>query len=187
MNNIIKRIKACYPVSDESLEALTKHFVRHTFPTKTIIIHADRFDPNFYLIEKGITRSFILHEGKEITTWFSVEGDGAYGSCDLYHSEAGFENVETLEETEAYSIPIETLNNLYETHIDIANWMRVFQQEIFLHLQERHISRLVFSAQERYDKLLKEFPDVFNRVNLGYIASYLGITQPSLSRIRANL
>ena len=137
-------------------------------------------------IEKGITRSYVLHNGKQITTWFSKEGDTACGSWDLYRHKAGFEYVETLEETITYSISIEQLNELYRSYIDLANWMRVLQQENFLRLQDIHIRRLNWSAQKRYEHLTKECPELFQRVNLGYIASFLGITQQSLSRIRAN-
>lgn len=114
-----------------------------------------------------------------------MEGDIACGSWDLYRNKSGFEYVETLEETLVYSIHIETLNNLYKSHIDIANWMRVLQQENFLKLQDTHISRLILSAQERYEKLMQEYPNIFSRANLGHISSFLGITQQSLSRIRA--
>ena len=185
MNNIIRKIKEYYPVSDESLELLRSCFKQHVFPANTVIIQAGRLDGQVYFIEKGMTRSYILHDGKEITTWFSIEGDVTCGSWDLYRNKAGFEYVETVEETTACSISIEKLNNLYKYRIDIANWMRVLQQENFLRLQDTHISQLNLSARERYEKLIKEYPDIFNRVNLGHIASFLGIAQPSLSRIRA--
>ena len=94
------------------------------------------------------------------------------GSWDLYRHKAGFEYVETLEETLTYSISIDKLNDLYKSRIDIANWMRVLQQENFLLLQDIHISRLNLSAQERYEKLIKEYPSIFHRVTLGHIASF---------------
>ena len=102
-----------YPVSDEALEALVCLFKRFVFPEKTTIIHAGKQDRKVYFIEKGITRSFVLHNGKQITTWFSKEGDAACGSWDLYRNKAGFEYVETLEETTAYSVSIVQLNELY--------------------------------------------------------------------------
>lgn len=110
-----------YPVSDEALEALVCLFKRFVFPEKTTIIHAGKQDRKVYFIEKGITRSFILHNGKQITTWFSKEGDAACGSWDLYRNKAGFEYVETLEETTAYSVSIVQLNELYRSYIDLAN------------------------------------------------------------------
>ena len=174
MDNIIRKIQELYPVSDDSLHLLKYCFKQQTFPAKTIIIQAGRFDNQVYFIEKGIT------------TWFSMEGDATCGSWDLYRHKAGFEYVETLEETLTYSISIDKLNDLYKSRIDIANWMRVLQQENFLLLQDIHISRLNLSAQERYEKLIKEYPSIFHRVTLGHIASFLGIAQPSLSRIRSS-
>lgn len=159
---------------------------KFVIPPKTIIIQAGKIDRNVYFIERGITRSFSLFEGKEVTTWFSMEGDATYSSFSLYRNEAGFEYVETLEETEVYMISTLALTALYEKHIDLANWGRVLQQENFLLLQDIHLARLKLSASERYKKMLEQFPDICHRVNLGYIASFLGITQPSLSRIRAS-
>ena len=114
MENIIRKIKAYYPVSDEALKMLEKSLEKHTFPAKTRIIQAGKLDKQVHFIEQGITRSFILHDGKEITTWFSLEGDATCGSWDLYRHKAGFEYVETLEETTTYAISIERLNELYQ-------------------------------------------------------------------------
>ena len=96
MESIIRKIRTYYPVSDEALEALVCLFKRCVFPAKTIIIHAGKLDRKVYFIEKGITRSYVLHGGTQITTWFSKEGDAACGSWDLYRHKAGFEYVETL-------------------------------------------------------------------------------------------
>ena len=66
MDNIIRKIQELYPVSHDSLRLLKYYFKQQTFPAKTIIIQAGRFDNQVYFIEKGITRSYILHNGKEI-------------------------------------------------------------------------------------------------------------------------
>lgn len=179
-------MRELYPVSDEALELFVSSLKKCCFPPKTIIIQAGKLDRNVYFIEKGITRSFSLYDGKEVTSWFSVEGDGAWSSFSLLRNRPGFEYVETLEPVEVYVISIDRLNELYKLHIDLANWGRVLQQENFLHLQDVHLARLNMTATERYQRLLVDFPNICNRVNLGYIASYLGVTQQSLSRIRAS-
>lgn len=185
MQNIIKRMRELYPVSDEAAALFASHLKKKNIPPRTIIIQGGKTDRNVYFIERGITRSFSLFDGKEVTAWFSMEGDGTCSSFSLYRNRAGFEYVETLEEVEAYVLSTDELTALYARHIDLANWGRVLQQENFLRLQDMYLSRLNLSAQERYEKMLKEFPDICNQVNLGYIASFLGVTQPSLSRIRA--
>ena len=186
MKNILKRMHELYPVSDEAVNLFVSVLKRQVFAPNTIIIQANKLDKNVYFIERGITRSFSLFDGKEVTTWFSKEGDGTCSSFSLYRNCPGFESVETLEEVEAYVISTTKLNELYSKHIDLANWMRVLQQENFLLLQDTHISRLNMSATERYKKFLKDFPDISNRVSLKHIASFLGITQQSLSRIRVS-
>lgn len=186
MENIIRRMRELYPISDEALNLFTACLKKQTIAPKTIIIQSGKLNRNVYFIEKGLTRSFTLFDGKEITSWFSMEGDAACSSFSLYRNQPGFESVETLEETEAYVITTQQLTELYNKYIDIANWARVLQQENFLLLQDIHIARLHLSATERYQKMMKEFPNICNRVNLGYIASFLGITLPSLSRIRAS-
>lgn len=186
MVNIIQRMYELYPVSDEAISLLVPRLKKYIIPPKTIIIQAGKADRNVYFIERGITRSFSLFEGKEVTTWFSMEGDVTCSSFSLYRNQPGFEYVETLEETEAYIISTHALTELYRQHIDLANWGRMLQQENFLFLQDIHLAHLNLSAGERYKKMLKQFPNICKRVNLGYIASFLGITQPSLSRIRAS-
>lgn len=184
MNNVIESIKKKYPVSDGSIDLLTSNFEEHLFPVKAHIVEANKPDRNVFFIESGLTRSYILSDGKETTTWFSKEGDWTYGSLDFLKNKAGFEYVQTLEETIAYSIPIDTLNELFRTNVELANWARVAHQDAFLLLQDLRIERLTLSAKERYEKLLRDFPGLYNRVNLGYISSYLGVTLPTLSKIR---
>ncbi|KAA6330758.1 hypothetical protein EZS27_020574 [termite gut metagenome] len=186
MENIISSMRKLYPVSDEAIDLLASNLTEHYFAPKELIMRAEHRYRKTYIIEKGITRSFLLVSKKDITNWFSIEGDFAGGSLDQYRNMPSFENIEALEEVKAYSIPIKILNELYKENIDLANWARVLHQEIFLTMQSLRIDRLNLSAKERYEKLLREYPNICNRVNLGHIASYLGITLPTLSKIRAN-
>lgn len=186
MKNIIAAIKNAYPVTDKAIKELTLRFSEHHFVKGEVIIRSGFLDRKVYFIERGITRSYCYINGQEVTTWFSKEGDITFGLLDLYRGEAGFEYVETLEATTAYSISIDDLNELYTKEIDIANWSRVIHQECLLSLQCSRIDRLSLSAAQRYAKLVKQWPEVLLRVNLGYIASFLGVTQPTLSKIRAD-
>lgn len=79
ISNIRKSIKSHYPVSDESIDLLGKHFRKHLFPAKHLIIRGGIIDRNVYFIEKGLTRSYCLADGNEHTTWFSKEGDITFG------------------------------------------------------------------------------------------------------------
>ena len=173
--NIIRKIRMYYPVSDEALEALVCLFKRFVFPEKTTIIHAGKQDRKVYFIEKGITRSFVLHNGKQITTWFSKEGDAACGSWDLYRKQSWFWICrKRWKKTTAYSVSIVQLNELYRSYIDLANWMRVLQQENFLRLQDIHIRRLNWSAKRTLWTFDKRMSRTFPKGELGIYSFFLG-------------
>ena len=166
---------------------LSSHLKKVKIPAKTTIIRAGCVDNHVYFIEKGIARVYMIRDGEEVTTWFCSEGDVAYGALSIFRDKPCFEYVETLEETVAYATTTHVLRKLYSENIELANWKRVMQEDHFLWLCDIHFSRLNLSGKERYKKMLKDYPNICNRVNLGYIASFLGMTLPSLSRIRASL
>ncbi len=185
METIISSIKQMYPVSNESLELLTGKMEKVLFPKKHILIKAGIVNKNYYFIEKGLTRSYCIINGEETTTWFSKEGELAFSMLSCYEGKPGFEYVDALEDTVVYAISIDQLNKLYKTNIEIANWSRVIHQKAFLDLEYRHIAMTTQPAKERYANFTREKHDLFKRVKLGYIASYLGVTQVTLSRLRA--
>ena len=92
-NNIINSIRKFYPVSDESVAELTGHFTPLFLPKKHLLIKGGVLDRHVYFIEKGFCRSYCILNGKEITIWFSREGDITFAMKDLYHNKiwAGWE------------------------------------------------------------------------------------------------
>ncbi len=117
MQNIIEGIRRYYPVSDNSLNILFSKMKKLELPKKHLLIKGGVIDRHVYFIEKGFTRSYCLHDGKEMTIWFSREGDITFAMKDLYHNEPGYEYVELLENCTLYAIAINDLNTLYETNI----------------------------------------------------------------------
>lgn len=186
MTNIIEKMKAAYPVSDESIRLLKEQLTLCHFPKRYRLIEADKYCKAAYFIEKGMTRSFWLVNGEEITTSFSCEGGIVFSMDELYYGKLSEEYVETLEEVTAYRISLTSLLHLFQTNIELANWGRVIHQDEYRRLHRSHKERLTLAAKERYEAFLEQFPQVCQRAQLGYIASYLGITLPTLSRIRKN-
>lgn len=176
-------------MSDSSINELFAHSVVLELPKKQVLTSSFHPDKNFYFIEKGIARSFCVLNGKEVTSWFSAEGDIVFSTNNFYGKIPGYEYevVQVLEDTTLYAIPIKDLERLYWTNIEIANWSRILHQEAFIENEKRLISRLYKSAEERYADLLLTRPDLFRRVNLGYIASFLGISQVTLCQLRNKL
>lgn len=186
MENIRKALKSVSGMSDDSIQALMEqHTVLH-LPKKHILTSSYQKDNCFYFIEKGIARSFCTIDGKEATSWFSMEGDIVFSTNNFYGKIRGYEHetVQLLEDSCLYAIPVQRLEYLYKTNIEIANWSRILHQKAFIATEKRLISRLYYSAEERYTELLQTRPELFQRVNLGHIASYLGISQVTLCHLR---
>lgn len=137
------------------------------------------------LLKKELTRSFWLVNGEEITTSFSCEGGIVFSMDELYYNKMSEEFVETLEEVVAYKISLPDLLRLFQTNIELANWGRIIHQNEYRRLHRSHKERLTLSARERYEEFRQQFPQICQRVQLGYIASYLGITLSTLSRLRS--
>lgn len=185
MTNIIDKMNASYPISDDTIRTLQEHMTLCHFPKKHLLVKADMFCKSAYFIEKGMTRSFWLVKGEEITTSFAYEGSIVFSMDELYYNKVSEEFVETLEEVVAYQIPLTNLLQLFQTNIELANWGRVIHQNEYRRLHRSHKERLTLSAKDRYEEFKQQFPEVCQRVQLGYIASYLGITLSTLSRLRA--
>ena len=105
--------------------------------------------------------------------------------AELVDNKMSEEFVETLEDVVAYRISLTDLLRLFQTNIELANWGRVIHQNEYRRLHRSHKDRLTLSAKERYEAFKLQFPQMCQRIQLGYIASYLGITLSTLSRLRA--
>lgn len=104
---------------------------------------------------------------------------------ELYYDKPCEEFVETLEPCELYRIGLDDLRRLFRTNLELANWGRIIHQNEYRRLHRSHKERLTLPAAARYASFCAQFPELVQRVQLGYIASYLGITLSTLSRLRA--
>ena len=176
-----------YPLSESSKLILKNHIVELSFPKNKILISADKIEKDFYFIKKGIARTFVYTDGDETTFSFGKEGDTIISMKSYIANQKGYENVELLEDCLVYKLNTQDIRKLYSENIEIANWGIKFAENELLKAEDRLLTRQFGTATNRYQILLKNYPNLLQRVQLGYIASYLGITQVSLSRIRANI
>lgn len=185
MKNIISAISSLCPLSDATIRALKVAVTPMEFPKRTLLIKAGIYNHYAYFLEEGITRSFWLTGKLETTTSFSVAGGILFSMDELYFGKRSEEYVETLKDCVCYRIGIGDLNELFETNGELCNWGRIIHQIEYRRVHQLHKNQLILSASERYNDFEKQFPEICRNVNLGYIASYLGMTLPTLSRIRS--
>lgn len=137
-----------------------------------------------HFIKQGIVRAYTSVDGKEITFWVGKEGATLVSMKGYVNDEPGYETMELMEDSVLYVLKRKKLKELFSEDLHIANWGRRYAEMELLATEERLISMLSAIASERYKELLEKEPDLLQRLPLGSIATYLGVTQTSLSRIR---
>ncbi|RAJ34337.1 Crp/Fnr family transcriptional regulator [Pedobacter cryoconitis] len=187
MQNTLKSIKGIYPLKEVHLNLLLKKLKEAEFPKGHQIIRSGKVERSLYFIERGVARAYVDGKDNRITFWFGMEGDIILSYHSYINNTPGYESIELLENSTLYELRTEALEALYNTHIELANWGRKLAELILIKTEESYIGRLFKPAKERYIDLLQTEPLLIQRIPLGHIASYLGVTQVTLSRIRAEI
>jgi CRP-like cAMP-binding protein len=176
-----------YPLPTHSKEALKAHISEVRRPKGEILMRAGRVEKNLYFIKSGIVRAYSDSHSGDVSFWFGKEGDVVISMKSYVSGQEGYEHIETLEACDLYQMRTQNLEALFETDIHVANWGRKLIGYEMIKTEERLIAMQFKTAQQRYLDLIATTPDLLQRVQLCHIASYLGITQVSLSRIRAEI
>ena len=137
-----------------------------------------------YFINKGIARVYYFKDGTDITEYFAFENNLVARVESLFRGLPSNKGIQILEDAEIVAINAAALFQLYDNFPDIERLARKITEAAYVESVNRLESIQFHSADERYKALLEEDPNILQRVPLKYIASYLGITQVSLSRIR---
>jgi CRP-like cAMP-binding protein len=156
-----------------------------SYPKNHLLHVENKVCRHSYIIEKGAARIYHFKEGKDITSHFAFEGEAITAIDSLLQRKRSKYNIELLEDSTLYSVSYEAMENLYQKSIIHERYGRLFLQQVYVELVERMEDIQFHTAQERYDNLLIKQPHILQRVALKHIASYLGITQETLSRVRA--
>lgn len=185
--NIDTIIDSIYPLPEKSKTLLKENIHETTYPKAHVLFKVNTIVSKMYFIKKGMVRAYANPGDEDITFWFGKEGDTIISMKNYVQDEKGYETIELLEPCELYVIDTEHLQQLFGEDIHIANWGRKFAEQELIKVEERLIFRQCRTAMERYKELMATNPELLQRVQLGHIASYLGMTQVSLSRIRSEL
>lgn len=187
MNPIHHQIISIYPLKPIEIEALLSAMESISFAKNAVLFDTNKIEKYVYFIEKGIARAYCNTDKQQATFWFGQEGDVILSYNSYIKEKPGYEIIELLEESKLLRISHQTLQNLYAKHIGLANWGRKLAELELIKTEERFINQQYKTAKERYAELLHESPKLIQRVQLTHIASYLGVSPVTLSRIRAEV
>ena len=182
---ILNEIGEIYsPLSIECRQELIANFNVLTLNKGEIVVREGQFSDKAYLIVQGCSRAFYLKDGKDISDWFAFENEFMASIVSFFCREPSPHYIEFIEDSIVIEFSRDTIDNLSGKYHDFERLISKVVTKTMLGLRERLSSILFNKAEERYKQLINTRPDVTNRIPLTHIASYLGITLETLSRIR---
>ncbi len=185
MEHLLQHIKNYHPLSQTAQQALYNCFEQKVLPKNTLLLQQGQICRHLFFLEKGALRGFYNADGKEITHWFGFENDFVTSFYSFSTQMPAVENIQLLESCVLWTIAKDTLTALFNEHHEIERLVRIAYEKYYIRLEERFVNAQFTTAAERYENLLQQSSHILERVPLGYIASYLGISQETLSRIRS--
>ena len=187
MTELLTYLHEIYPLSEPLKEYLSEKLIRKEIPKKDFILKKGRVCEDIYFIEKGLVRCYHIDENekdeKEITDWFMSERDVIISVESFLEQTPSEEYILAMEDCILYSISFKELEYAYETFRDFNIHGRKITGTYYLQSIKRE-KYLKKPAPERYKFMMDHQPQLILRVPSKYIASYLGIDEATLSRIR---
>lgn len=169
----------------EQLSELVSCFTLDKFEKKEIILAAGESSDLVCFVLEGMVRVYYIKEDKEITNWFISENMLFAATYSIYTGKKNYTTYEALEDTLVLKINYSTLEKFYDKYHSMEHLGRVMIQAYYAAFIKKTYDVLSLSADDRYQLFVKENSGLLIRISLKYIASYLGITQETLSRLRA--
>lgn len=196
MRNIIKTemkvsledvIQTIYLLPEQVLEEVLVNFQHLEYPKNYFLLKSGKPCKHLWFMTKGAARHFYTDEqGKEMNTWFSLDTQIIVDTTSFVKQEPAHESIQLIEDSEVYSIEYAALQVLLQKHHSFALWfIKLVELHYVAQIEDRIADLQFLDAKKRYQKLISLNSGITNRVSLGNIASYLNITQETLSRIRA--
>lgn len=159
-------------------------FEQIKIPAKTTLLEEGKISKTIFIVEKGCLRTWVNNNGKDITTQFFFEGQSVSSIESFRTSQPSLYSIESIEPCTIQTISQKDFQWALNESPVLKNEMEDHLFKRFIQIQKFLLSHLRDTPEQRYKELLKEHPEIIQRVPQHYIASYLGITPVSLSRIR---
>jgi len=185
MKLLLDYLNSIYAMSPALIEHLGNVLKYTEVSKKDYLLKAGRICENVWFIEKGLARCFYTKDDEDISSWFMKEGDVIFSVKSFYKQEPSYESIQMLEDSSLFYITYKELQYIYNNFLEFNYIRGVLTEKYYMLSDERTFSMRMQKAHERYIYLTHHHEDLTQRVPAKYLASYLGISEETLSRIRA--
>lgn len=182
---LLQFLNAIHPLTNDVESYIHEHCRFMKVRRGEYLLKSGEICDKYYFVMKGMLRAFIRFGNKEITTWMNTENQMVTSIRSMSSQQPALENIQVVEDSELVVIPYTSLDYLYAHSVEINFIGRVILQAYYADAEERAFISRIPNAEMRYRHFIQSRPDLVNRAPLKYIASYLGMTEETLSRLRS--
>jgi CRP-like cAMP-binding protein len=186
MHELLSLLNEIHPLSPALNDYLSHTLRSAVIEKKQFLLSAGQVSRRIYFVDKGLLRCYYIHDEQEICSVFSKEGDIIVSASSFFLQKESHEYIQAIENSTLWHLGFDDLQYIYKNFPEFNVIARVLSIKSYL-LSEQRLSfiRMKLSA-DRYNSMVKYFPDLILRVPSKYLASYLGISVETLSRIRGS-
>jgi CRP/FNR family transcriptional regulator, anaerobic regulatory protein len=185
MMELVSFLESIHPMSDGLKQHLAVTLKEKHLAKKDYLLKAGHISRNICFIAKGLLRCFYIKDEHEVCSWFMKEGDVIVSVESFFSQKESYESIQALEDCLLYYITYEELQYIYRHFAEFNFIGRVLLEKYYMLSEQRLYSLRMQRSQERYEYLLENHGDLVLRVPAKYLSSYLGITEVTMSKIKA--
>jgi len=187
MDSFVSYLKTQFSVSPSTLEKIKTCFKTEVLKKGDFFVKQGRLANKLGFIDSGLIRIYAESEEKEVTQWISTPGYFITELASFVFEKPARLHLQAIEDTVLFTIDKQTHRELCTSHADWNELDKKFIAKCFVMLEDRIFSHLYMTAEDRFKLLMETQPELFNRVPLQYLASMLGMTPETLSRLRKKI
>lgn len=183
----VQYLGSFHPIDKDTIQFLSTKLVERKLKKGEMLQHAGLIGSDIHFVLKGILRGFIIDNKKQVTTWITEENHLIASIRSFLLQLPTLENIEALEDSLLVSLHYSDLQELYEKFPQFNALGRKIVEYYYAYAEDRAFICRLSNASQRYDYFMKDNSHLVNRIPLMYIASYLGMSIETMSRIRSKL
>lgn len=185
MKLLFQAISQIGNLSEELKEDISARLQYVTYKRNQVLLKQGEICDCLYFVSKGLLRAYYEKDEGEVSSWFMKEGDFIISVLSFFKRQASYESIAVLSDCELCYIHYDDLMELYDNYLEFNIIGRRLTEHYYCLSEMRLVGLRKQTATEKYEYLLSNYPELIQRVPSKHIASYLGIAEETLSRIRA--